>query len=213
MSRPIIHEEWEDEIFTPSLLVEPKKHPALWIRFARRIAQRKMKRQLLVPGILAWYPRAAFSSALLEGFTVKAIGKVTPRLLQLIRLQAAFQISCAFCIDINLADYRNNSITNSELLYLRTGKIITCPSLTSHEQVALAYTQSLTQTPPEPSNHVLEEMRSSFCEAEIVAISVAIAEVNYWGRLLNGLQLPAAQPLSRLKRRAKPKQAYPPVNE
>jgi AhpD family alkylhydroperoxidase len=132
---------------------EPRR-PNPLLRLGVWYAERTTGRRLLPARLLAHYPRAALSSAVLETLVAHHDGRLDERLLQLVRLTVSLTSACAFCIDMNGADPERNRITDQELSALRvlaTGGDPGDPgwpaTMTPPEVLAVRYAHSLSVTP------------------------------------------------------------------
>jgi len=170
----------------------PKKIPFL-LRMGLAIAKKETGKDLMPARLLAWYPRAAIGSGVLEMMTAKGKNDQERRLLNLVRLQASLICSCAFCIDMNAAGIEKNGITDAELLVLQGKREVqSIQTFSLRELLALEYAVSLSSTPPDFTDKFIKNLTSEFTEKEIVMLASAIASVNYWARLNQGLGIPPA---------------------
>lgn len=175
-----------------SYLKPPKKIPFL-LRIGLYITKKETGKDLLPARLLAWYPRAAIGSGILEMMTAKGKDSEEKRLLNLVRLQASLICSCAFCIDMNAAGINKNGITADELLVLQGKREVqSVSSFNIRELLALEYAVSLSSTPPSFTERFIKNLTSEFSEKEIVMLASTIASVNYWARLNQGLGIPPA---------------------
>ena len=175
--------------------IEPPKKIPYIIRMGLYFAKRATGKDLLPPKLLAWYPKAAISSGVLEALVAhgKPNDGVDARLLQLIRLQVSMLTSCPFCIDMNGNLYQTNNITAEELQGLKGQlDLDLIPSLSEREKLALKYTHLMTQTPVEVPLDLMKSIKASFNEREIIIIVTTAAQVNYWARLIKALGVPSA---------------------
>lgn len=177
---------------TKAFIKQPKKIP-LYLKVGLMISKRVTKKDLLVPKLLAWYPKVAVSSAVLESLVAHGKKDLNPRILQLIRIQSSLSVACPFCIDMNSFEYQKNSISESEMQVLagRT-KIEDVNSFSAREILAIKYTTLISQTPVMIPKEFIEKMKAEFTEREIVIIASTAAQVNYWARLIKALGVPPA---------------------
>ena len=170
----------------------PKKIPLIF-KLGIWIAEKKVGKKLLAARILTWYPKAALGAGVLESLVAHEEGKVTPRLLKLIRMQVSFSASCPFCIDMNSSEYSKLHITEAEIEALQGSKAIDdVKSFSEEERIALKYARALTSTPIRLDHTVLEAALRKFNEREFVVIASTIAQVNFWTRLIQGIGVPPA---------------------
>lgn len=176
----------------PAYIAPPSRlpwylRPFLWL--GDKVAGKK-----LLPGrLLAWAPRVAFASGILETAAVKAEGNLTARILKLLRLQVSLSASCAFCFDMNAAGYDQAGLTPAEIQALQK---LTPPqkirSLSPAERAAIQFAREVTATPIAMRAKTAEELRAHFSEREYLLIAATCAQVNYWARFMQGLGVPPA---------------------
>ncbi|MDK2829275.1 carboxymuconolactone decarboxylase family protein [Clostridium beijerinckii] len=173
--------------------IKPPKKIPLFLRIGIYISKKVTKKDLLVPKLLAWYPKVAISSGILESMAIHGKSDLDKRILKLIRIQASLSVSCPFCIDMNSSEYKNNGITKEEMYYL-TGKssLDIGDTFTTKEKLALEYTKLICQTPIKIPKDFMEKVKANFNEREIVSIASTVAQVNYWARLIQALGVPPA---------------------
>jgi AhpD family alkylhydroperoxidase len=159
----------------------------LGIWFSEKITGRTM----LPARILAWYPKAAVGSGIMEALVAHEDGQMTMRMLKLIRMAASYAVACPFCVDMNSYEYRATGITDQEAESLR-GDFETVDSLSEREKLAIAYTRVISQTPLKFQPDLVERVRSAFNEREFVILAGTAAQVNYWARLIQALGIPPA---------------------
>src|SRR5512136_368320 len=95
--------------------IAPPKHIPFYLRLAIWIAETVSNRELLPPKLLAWYPKVAVSSGVLEALIAHKDAKLDGRMLKLVRLQTSFAVACPFCIDMNSAEVTESGITPQEI--------------------------------------------------------------------------------------------------
>ncbi len=168
----------------------PPKIP-FYIRFGIWFAERTTRKEMLVARLLAWYPRAALSSGILEALIAHDEPGVNARMLKLVRLQASFAVACPFCIDMNSHAFGEQGITPEEIAALR-GQVAleTVSTLSARERLALEYTRRISQSPLKFPQSLVEQLTANFSAREIVIIATTAAQVNYWARLIQALGVP-----------------------
>jgi AhpD family alkylhydroperoxidase len=148
---------------------------------------------MLPARLLAWYPRSALGSGLLEALIADRDGRIDRRMLKLVRLAASFATACPFCADMNQHRHREVGVSDEELQALRErrdpGEIATLSGL---ERLAIRYARLVSATPPRFDPDFVEELRAAFDERELVLLASTAAQVNYWARLCEALGVPAA---------------------
>ena len=173
--------------------IEPPKKIPLFLKIGIAISNKVTKKDLLVPKLLAWYPKVAISSAILETMVAHGKGDLNKRILKIIRIQASLSVSCPFCIDMNSFEYKGDGITEEELNYM-TGNLNIDDALTftSKEKLAIEYTQLISQTPIKIPKEFMGKIKNNFTEREIVIMASTAAQVNYWARMIQALGVPPA---------------------
>jgi alkylhydroperoxidase family enzyme len=91
--------------------IRPPDRMPFFLRAGIWFAECEAGQTLLPARLLAWYPRAAFSSGILEALIADGRRDLNPRLLQLVRLQTSLAVACPFCIEMNSAELEANAIT------------------------------------------------------------------------------------------------------
>jgi AhpD family alkylhydroperoxidase len=103
-------------------------------------------------------------------------------LLHLVKLRASQINGCAYCLDMHWKDLRAIGETEQRLYSLDAWR--ECPQYTERERAALAWTEAVTLvTNGHVPDAVHETVRAQFNEAEVSALTFAIATINAWNRL------------------------------
>lgn len=167
--------------------IEPPKSIPFLLKAGINFAEYKVKKTLMPARILTWYPKAAFSSAVFESLITHEDKGISKRLLKLIRLQVSLLVTCPFCVDMNISDYKEDNITEEEIRALQ-GKlnIEDLKTFTANEKTALKYAHELTATPVTVNPKTVLQMKEIFNERQFVIIASTIAQVNYWSRMIKG---------------------------
>ena len=142
---------------------------------------------------MAWYPKVALSSAILETLVAHGKKDLSVRILQLIRIQVSMIVSCPFCLDLNSFECEKSGISEEELQGL-AGRIELeqINSFSIREKLAIQYAKLISQTPVIVPEEFIEKVKSEFTEREIVIIASTSAQVNYWARMIKALGVPPA---------------------
>ena len=101
-----------------AFIAPPKKIP-FFLRIGIWITKRVTGKDLLPARLLAWYPKAAVGSGVLEALVAHKDGQLDERILKLVRMQASFAVACPFCVDMNSFQYEAYRISPSDLLVLQ----------------------------------------------------------------------------------------------
>lgn len=173
-----------------AFIEQPQRIPFI-LKIGIWFSERITGKQMLPARILAWYPKAAFGSGVLEALVVHEDGQMTQRMLKLIRMTASYAVACPFCVDMNSHAYRDVGITDEEAISLR-GDFENVRSFSEREKLAIAYTRLISQTPLKFHPDIVDRVRSAFSERELVILATTAAQVNYWARLIQALGIPPA---------------------
>lgn len=175
---------------TDSAFISPPAKMPWFLRLGVWAAHRISGADLLPARLLAWYPKAAISSAVLEGLITHRDGNLDQRILKLVRMSVSFTAGCPFCIDMNSAGWEK-LITPDELAALQgRQQIEDVPTFTKRESLAIEYVRLISSTPLNfPHSHIAQ-MKQHFNEREIVILATTAAQVNYWTRLIQALGCP-----------------------
>ncbi|MEI7885267.1 MAG: carboxymuconolactone decarboxylase family protein [Clostridia bacterium] len=170
----------------------PSKIPG-YLKIGLWISKKATGMDLLVPKLLAWYPKVAISSGVLELLVAHGKKDLSARILQLVRIQTSLAASCPFCLDMNSYEYEKNMISKDELAGLQ-GKIelASVATFSNREKIALNYVKAISQTPISIAKDLVTSLQENFTEREIVILASTAAQVNYWARLIQALGVPPA---------------------
>jgi alkylhydroperoxidase family enzyme len=173
--------------------IEPPGRVSPVLRFGIWVSEKITGRRMMPARILAWYPRAAIGSGLLEALVAHRDGRIDERMLKLVRMAASFAAACPFCIDMNSYEHEALGIDSQEVLALRGQlKLEDVPSFSDRERLAIAYARLVSQTPLKFQPDFIERVKASFHEREMVILASTAAQVNYWARLIQALGIPPA---------------------
>jgi AhpD family alkylhydroperoxidase len=169
---------------------QPKRIPLI-LKLGILISEYITGKTMLPARILAWYPKAAVGSGVMEALVAHADGQMTQRMLKLIRMTASHTAACPFCVDMNSHEHRQHGITDEEAEALR-GDVEKVGTFSEREKLAIAYTRVISQTPLKFHPDLVERVKSAFTEREFVILASTAAQVNYWARLIQALGIPPA---------------------
>ena len=168
--------------------IKPPEKIPFYLKIGLLISRMITKKDLLAPKLLAWYPKAAIGSAVLESLVAHGKGDLNKRILKLVRIQASLSVACPFCIDMNSFEYEKSDVSEAEIRGLTgEGGFETVDSFSAKEKLALEYARLISQTPVDIPEEFMEKLKTEFTEREIVILSTTAAQVNYWARLLKSL--------------------------
>jgi AhpD family alkylhydroperoxidase len=110
-----------------------------------------------------------------------------PALLELVKIRASQLNGCAYCLDMHSKDARAAGETEQRLYTLSAWE--EAPFYTPRERAALAWTEAITNIQQgHAPDAVYEEVRKQFSEAELVRLTLAIAQINVWNRIAIGFR-------------------------
>lgn len=173
--------------------INPPKNIPFYLRVGIWISKKVTGKEMLPAKILTWYPKAAIGSGVLESLVAHRDGELDERILKIVRIQASYAASCAFCIDMNSYQFEMKHITQDEFLVLQGRKQIEeVNTFSIRERLAIQYAKLISQTPLKFPLSFIEELKRCFNEREIVILASTAAQVNYWARLVQALGIPPA---------------------
>jgi AhpD family alkylhydroperoxidase len=116
-------------------------------------------------------------------------GPLPPTLMELVRLRASQINGCAFCLDLHYRRARRAGVPQDQLDTLPGWE--ESPAFSEKERAALAWTDSLTQVYKDHvPDSVWDLVKAHFSEREIVDLSIVIADINAWNRLMIAFRTP-----------------------
>ena len=106
-----------------------------------------------------------------------------PSLRELVKTRASQLNGCAYCIDMHTKDARAAGETEQRLYAL--GAWRETPFYTDRERAALEWTEAITLIAEDHApDDVFMRVRQFFSEEEMVNLTLAIASINSWNRLM-----------------------------
>ena len=171
--------------------IEPPKKLPLFIRLGAWISKKIIKKDIMIPKLLAWYPKAAISSGIMESLVAHDDKEIDKRLLKMIGVQVSVMVACPFCIDMNAFEFDKAGLNIDEVNAIRIGDY-KFHSFSEKEQLVMEYVNLVTKTPVIIPEEIVNNMQKHFSERGIIIIASTIAQVNYWARLIRSLGIPVA---------------------
>lgn len=170
--------------------IAPPSRIPVFLRLGLWIARRVAGKDLLPPRLLGWYPKAAVSSAVLEGLIAHHEGRLDERLLKLVRIAVSLTAGCPFCMDMNSAGWEK--LISQEELGALQGRLDlhAVDTFSRIEKLAIEYTRLISSTPLKFPPEFIAQLRREFSPREIVILATTAAQVNYWARLIQALGCP-----------------------
>lgn len=102
-------------------------------------------------------------------------------LVDLVRTRVSQINGCGFCIDMHTKHARAADETEQRLYLLSAWREANCYS--ERERAALAWAEAVTKLEHQDvADPIYEQARSQFSEAELLALTLAIVEINGWNR-------------------------------
>ena len=173
--------------------IEPPQKISILLRLGIWISEKITGRMMLPARILAWYPKVAIGSGVLESLVSHHDGKLDERMLNLVRMAASFAAVCPFCIDMNSYEHESLGINADEVLALRGQlSLESVPTFSVRERLAIQYARLVSQTPLKFFPDFIDQIKANFDEREMVILASTAAQVNYWARLIQALGIPPA---------------------
>jgi AhpD family alkylhydroperoxidase len=106
-----------------------------------------------------------------------------PSFLGLMKLRASQVNGCAYCIDMHWKDLRAAGETEQRLYGLDAWR--ESPYYNDRERAALAWTEAVTNIQDgHVPDQVYESVRPHFSEKELADLTLAVAAINAWNRLV-----------------------------
>ena len=175
--------------------ISPPLAMPFYLQLGIWFAEREAGQTLLPARLLAWYPKAAISSGVLEAMIATSKDGLSPRLLQVVRLQTSLIVACPFCIAMNSVDSEDGSLTSAEVSALQGQiELDAVTTFTQRERLAAEYARLISATPLAFPPAFVEELTANFTEREIIILATTAAQVNYWARLIQALGIPVGKP-------------------
>ncbi|MBN9606344.1 MAG: carboxymuconolactone decarboxylase family protein [Actinomycetales bacterium] len=174
---------------TDAFIAPPRRIPLI-LRVGLWITRRRTGDDPLIARLLAWDPRTAVGTGLMEALVVHARGRADERVLKLVRMTVSAEVDCPFCIGFNGRDWEK-LLTEDELAVVQ-GRVApdTVATLTAAERLAIEFARAQCQTPLAIDPTFGPRLREHFSEREIVVLASTAAQVNHWARLVQGLGCP-----------------------
>lgn len=175
-----------------AFIEQPQRIPLL-LRIGIWVSEKITGRRMLPARILAWYPKAAIGSGVLEALVAHHDGRLDERMLKLVRIAASYAAACPFCIDMNSHQWAVKGISVVEYDALRGYRPLDeVASFSTGERLAVEYARLVSHTPLKFHPEFIERLKGEFSEREMVILASTAAQVNYWARLIQALGIPPA---------------------
>ena len=108
-------------------------------------------------------------------------------LLELIRYRASILNGCSYCVDMHSKELKHAGETEVRLHAISIWN--STPYFTKKEQAVLAFTDAITKTSSAPlEENLFMDLTLHFSKEEISHITLAIAQINTWNRLMKSFE-------------------------
>jgi AhpD family alkylhydroperoxidase len=108
-------------------------------------------------------------------------------LMGLVKVRASQMNGCAFCIHMHSKDAREHGESEERLYLLNAWR--EAPCFSERERAALAWAEALTLLPETHAPDAdYEAMKAQFTEEEQVKLTLLIATINSWNRIVVGFR-------------------------
>jgi len=125
----------------------------------------------------------------LMGLSNQAQASLDRSLFALVEIRASQINGCAYCLDMHTKDARAAGETEQRIYALNAWR--ETPFFTDRERAALEWTEAVTRVADaHVSDEVYERMSAQFSEAEMVALTIGVAVINAWNRLVTSFSVP-----------------------
>lgn len=112
---------------------------------------------------------------------IEALG-LEKSLIELLKIRTSQINGCAYCLNMHTTDARAHGETEARIYVLPAWRESTL--YTPRERAALAWAESLTHISERGAPDALyADLKAHFTEKEIVAVTSAIAMMNFWNRM------------------------------
>jgi AhpD family alkylhydroperoxidase len=106
---------------------------------------------------------------------------IEPSILDLVNIRASQLNGCAFCVDMHVKEATLRGERPLRLHHVAIWRESTL--FASRERAALAWTEALTQLPPQGvPDEVYERVRTQLSEKEVSDLTYAVMAINAWNR-------------------------------
>jgi AhpD family alkylhydroperoxidase len=111
-------------------------------------------------------------------------------LLELVKIRASQINGCAYCLDMHFQDAHAAGEDQQRLDLISAWQ--EAPFYSERERAALAWTEAVTRvSDTHAPDYLFDRLRAHFSEKEIADLTLAIAAINAWNRLMIAFRVPA----------------------
>lgn len=163
--------------------------PSLWLRPLLWLAERIAGAELELARLLAMKPKLAIGAAALELTAASAPRDLEPRTLATVRLVVSLTVGCPFCLDMNAATWRRAQLERADLEAILSMEPARWEVLGRRAALAARYAYALSLTPVRLDDALRAQLADTFSGPELVTLATTIAQVNFWSRQAQGLDI------------------------
>jgi len=109
-------------------------------------------------------------------------------LLELLKVRVSQINGCAFCIDMHVTAARKLGVEEQRMHLLAAWR--EAPGFGAAERAALEWAEALTRLPDGAVPAAYEQACAHFTVAQVAELSLAVAEINAWNRLMMAARTP-----------------------
>ena len=142
---------------------------------------------------LPWFKIAPTAYQAMLGVNGAIAGNTLgPRLYEMVQTRVSQLNGCAFCVDMHVRDLRKADVPWQHINSIVTWREV--GFYDARERAALNWAESLTRLVEHHGDRDADfaQLQAVFSDAEIVDLTVLIAQINAWNRLGVGMHLPVA---------------------
>lgn len=119
-----------------------------------------------------------------------------PALVELVKVRASQLNGCAYCVALHVDEARKAGVSETRLHLLAVWR--EAPVYSDTERAALAWAETLTLLPEgQVPDAAWAAVRERFSTEQVAELSLAIAEINAWNRLMMAAGTPPELPEGR----------------
>jgi AhpD family alkylhydroperoxidase len=135
--------------------------------------------------------RQIFGAMLGLGAAVRRSG-LEESILNLVKVRASQVNGCGFCVDMHTKDARAAGETEQRLYMLSAWRDANASIYTERERAAIAWTEAVTRLEHQRvPDEIYERVSKQFDEQQLMALTLAVVEINGWNRFNVAFETPA----------------------
>jgi AhpD family alkylhydroperoxidase len=115
--------------------------------------------------------------------------RVDKRVRELVKIRASQINGCAYCLNMHVNDARTAGESDERLHLVAVWR--EAPVFSARERAALAWTEAVTLIGQGPvPDAAYEAARAQFADVELVHLTLVVAEINAWNRIMAAFEVP-----------------------